>query len=121
MALIQKIEITLKPFFIVILQMTQPVAEPKYKVVVASYTPMEQFFKIPSHWNEDDIHIKWGELYYKNEIVDVKTNSTDTDNKYPMTTEINTYEDYSFWFDGDDDTADTAENETENSDDELPS
>ena len=101
--------------------MTPPVAEPKYKVVVATYTPTEQIFRIPSHWNEADLHVKYGELYHKNVIVDVKTNSSDTDNKYPMNTEIYKYEDYSFWFDDDDATDDTAENETEQSDDELPS
>ena len=39
----------------------------KYKCLTARYEPREQYFTIPAEWEQEDISIKNGELFYKGE------------------------------------------------------
>ena len=52
-------------------------------VLEVTYSPPSIYFKIPKEWNLDDIYVTWGELYYKNERVDVPRQELECDFKRP--------------------------------------
>ena len=71
---------------------------PKYRVVVALYEPAEHFFKIPAHWDMDDVYVKWGTIYYKNEEINVPSQLNEPDYKRPIDIEFRDYDELSSYF-----------------------
>jgi len=66
--------------------------DPRYKVVVALYEPAEHFFKIPAHWQLDDVFIKWGNLYYKDEEMNVPNQLNEPSYNRPIDIDFKDYD-----------------------------
>lgn len=69
-----------------------------FKVLVASYIT-EEYYKIPIDWDLEDVGIKWGKLYYKNEEVIVPMQEGEHDMKRPDDMEIRDMDEYEDFFD----------------------
>lgn len=74
--------------------------EPKYKIIIASYTH-ETFYRVPKHINAEDCFIKYGTLQYEDDgelIEDDKFIASEGDDKYPSELTDASYEDFGYFF-----------------------
>ena len=63
-----------------------------HKVITATYCPREVVYAVPIDWDVEDIHIKYGEFYYKGELKDVLEFEIEPEYKYPEDIKDNDYE-----------------------------
>ena len=56
----------------------------EYKVIVVSYKPRFDYFKVPKDWKLEDIDVTWGQLSYKGDDQEVPKYQGEEDVKYPV-------------------------------------
>jgi len=76
------------------------------KVIIATYET-RAYFKVPKEWELEDIHMKWSNVYYKGEEVQVPLlEADDIDMKRPDKYEEDNIENYDGFFDCEDEEGD---------------